>query len=146
MSSGLLVLRIEVRFGTLEIIVTAEVFAGIELLSWSPRVEVFLVGNGGSKQGIRLRAGTEVEIDNAKVCGKGQPLTVETALTENALKNGTSKLTNITLTSELSCKEGIYTHADFIAVTSNKVDANLSYSSFEDIKKECSWMNGSWVK
>ena len=89
---------------------------------------------------------TEVEIDNAKVCGKGQPLTVETALTENALKNGTSKLTNITLTSELSCKEGIYTHADFIAVTSNKVDANLSYSSFEDIKKECSWMNGSWVK
>lgn len=107
---------------------------------------LILVGNGGSKQGIRLRAGTEVEIDNAKVCGKGQPLTVETALTENALKNGTSKLTNITLTSELSCKEGIYTHADFIAVTSNKVDANLSYSSFEDIKKECSWMNGSWVK
>ena len=89
---------------------------------------------------------TEVEIDNAKVCGKGQPLTVETALTENALKNGTSKLTNITLTSELSSKEGIYTHADFIAVTSNKVDANLSYSSFEDIRKECSWMNGSWVK
>lgn len=87
-----------------------------------------------------------VEIDNAKVCGKGQPLTVETALTENALKNGTSKLTNITLTSELSSKEGIYTHADFIAVTSNKVDANLSYSSFEDIRKECSWMNGSWVK
>ena len=37
-------------------------------------------------------------------------------------------------------------HADFIAVTSNKVDANLSYSSFEDIRKECSWMNGSWVK
>ena len=107
---------------------------------------LILVGNGDSKQGIRLRAGTEVEIDNAKVCGKGQPLTVETALTENALKNGTSKLTNITLTSELSCKEGIYTHADFIAVTSNKVDANLSYSSFEDIKKECSWMNGSWVK
>ena len=107
---------------------------------------LILVGNGGSKQGIRLRAGTEVEIDNAKVCGKGQPLTVETALTENALKNGTSKLTNITLTSELSSKEGIYTHADFIAVTSNKVDANLSYSSFEDIRKECSWMNGSWVK
>lgn len=34
---------------------------------------LILVGNGGSKQGIRLRAGTEVEIDNAKVCGKGQP-------------------------------------------------------------------------
>ena len=107
---------------------------------------LILVGNGGSKQGIRLRAGTEVEIDNAKGCGKGQPLTVETALTENALKNGTSKLTNITLTAELSSKEGIYTHADFIAVTSNKVNANLSYSSFEDIRKECSWMNGSWVK
>ena len=61
---------------------------------------LILVGNGGSKQGIRLRAGTEVEIDNAKVCGKGQPLTVETALTENALKNGTSKLTNINPHSE----------------------------------------------
>ena len=108
---------------------------------------LILVGNGGSKQGhpsaCRPR---KWQIDNAKVCGKGQPLTVETALTENALKNGTSKLTNITLTSELSSKEGIYTHADFIAVTSNKVDANLSYSSFEDIRKECSWMNGSWVK
>ena len=44
------------------------------------------------------------------------------------------------------CIRDSYTHADFIAVTSNKVNANLSYSSFEDIKKECSWMNGSWVK
>ena len=112
----------------------------------SKLTNITLTSELSSKEGIRLRAGTEVEIDNAKVCGKGQPLTVETALTENALKNGTSKLTNITLTSELSSKEGIYTHADFIAVTSNKVDANLSYSSFEDIKKECSWMNGSWVK
>ena len=34
---------------------------------------------------------------------------METALTENALKNGTSKLTNITLTAELNSKEGIYT-------------------------------------
>mgnify|MGYP007007067947 CR=1 FL=1 len=70
---------------------------------------LILVGNGGSKQGIRLRCRHGSGIDNAKICGKGQPLTVETALTENALKNGTSKLTNITLTAELSSKEGIYT-------------------------------------
>lgn len=107
---------------------------------------LILVGNGGSKQGIRLRAGTEVEIDNAKVCGKGQPLTVETALTENALKDGTSKLTNITISAELSSKEGIYTNADFIAVSSNRVDASLSYASFDAIKSECSWMSGNWVK
>ncbi len=53
---------------------------------------LILVGNGGSKRGIRLRAGTEVEIDSAKVCGKGTPVTVESEETENALKKGTSKL------------------------------------------------------
>ena len=33
-----------------------------------------------------------------------------------------------------------------ISVVKAIVGANLSYSSFEDIRKECSWMNGSWVK
>jgi hypothetical protein len=39
---------------------------------------------GAGKQGIRLRRGTQVEITSAKVTGKGKPLAVESAETENA--------------------------------------------------------------
>ena len=99
---------------------------------------LILVGNGGSKQGIRLRA--RHGSGNRQRQGLRQeanPVTVETALTENALKNRHFQARPTSpSTSELSsAEEGIYTHADFVsAVTSNKVDANLSYSSFEDIK------------
>ena len=106
---------------------------------------LILAGNGESKQGIRLRRGTQVHIDNAKVCGKGQPLAIESALTNSALKNGTSLLANMTISAELTT-DGDYTNADFIAATGNKVDAALSYASFDAIKAECDWMNGNWVK
>lgn len=106
---------------------------------------LILVGNGGSKQGIRLRAGTQVEIDGAKVCGKGKPLTVESTETENALKNGTSKLTNIILSATLDSKEGIYTNDDFLAA-GNQVDATLTYASLDDIKSQNAWMEGNWVR
>lgn len=49
-----------------------------------------LIGNGGDAQGVRLRAGTQVELYNTIITGKGKPLTVETNETENALKGGTS--------------------------------------------------------
>lgn len=106
---------------------------------------LILAGNGESKQGIRLRRGTQADIDNAKVCGKGQPLVVESALTNAALKNGTSKLTNMTVTAALK-SDGDYTNDDFTAVTSNKVDATLSYTSFDAIKAACDWMKGNWIK
>ena len=106
---------------------------------------LILAGNGESKQGIRLRRGTQVHIDNAKVCGKGQPLAIESTLTNSALKNGTSLLANMTISAELTT-DGDYTNADFIAATGNKVDAALSYASFDAIKAECDWMNGNWVK
>lgn len=106
---------------------------------------LILAGNGESKQGIRLRRGTQADIDNAKVCGKGQPLVVESALTNAALKNGTSKLTNMTVTAALE-SDGDYTNDDFTAVTSNKVDATLSYTSFDAIKAACDWMKGNWIK
>lgn len=106
---------------------------------------LILAGNGESKQGIRLRRGTQADIDNAKVCGKGQPLVVESALTNTALKNGTSKLTNMTVTAALK-SDGDYTNDDFTAVTSNKVDATLSYTSFDAIKATCDWMKGNWIK
>ena len=104
---------------------------------------LLLVGNGGDAQGIRLRAGTQVSIDNAIVCGKARPLSVETTQTENALKNGTSTLTNVTISSDLYSEEGIYTNTDFLAGEGNSVDNTLSYT-FDDIKTACTWM-GDWT-
>lgn len=106
---------------------------------------LILVGNGGSKQGVRLRRGTQVTMDNAQICGKGQALTVESTETENALLDGTSSITNTTISNNVNSEKGIYTNDVFAAATGNKVDANLSYTSLEDIKKACDWMTGSWV-
>lgn len=78
-----------------------------------------LIGNGGEAQGVRLRAGTEVELYNTIITGKGKALTVETNETENALKNGTSKLEYVAIAGELSSKQGIYTNADFVQATGN---------------------------
>ena len=113
--------------------------------------DLILVGNGGSKQGIRLRAGTHVEIDGAKVCGKANPITVETNETANALKEGVSKLKNMTVSAALQnidkdeTIKQVYTNNDFTAA-GNTVDPNLSYTSFDAIKTANSWMNGNWVK
>ncbi|WP_462355883.1 hypothetical protein [Phocaeicola coprophilus] len=87
-----------------------------------------LVGNGGSKQGVRLRAGTQVELYNAIITGKGRPLTVETVETENALKDGTSKLEYVVISDLLNSKENIYTNDLFAAGNGNATQhtANLS--------------------
>lgn len=57
-----------------------------------------LIGNKSTigNRGIRLRAGTQVEIYNAIVVGKPNSITFETKETENAAKEGTSKLMYIT--------------------------------------------------
>lgn len=105
---------------------------------------LILVGNGGSKQGIRLRRGTEVEITSAKVCGKGKAVAVESAETENALLNGKSKLTHVSISGRLDSKEGIYTNEAFV-VAGNETEQSFNYTSLNDIAKECTWMNG-WIK
>lgn len=105
---------------------------------------LILVGNGGSKQGIRLRRGTEVEITSAKVCGKGKAVAVESAETENALLNGKSKLTHVSISGTLDSKEGIYTNEAFVAA-GNETEQSFNYTSLNDIAKECTWMNG-WIK
>ena len=105
---------------------------------------LILVGNGGSKQGIRLRRGTEVEITSAKVSGKGKAVAVESAETENALLNGKSKLTHVSISGTLDSKEGIYTNEAFVAA-GNETEQSFSYTSLNDIAKECTWMNG-WIK
>lgn len=106
---------------------------------------LILVGNGGSKQGIRLRRGTQVEIENAKVCGKSKPLAVESEETENALKDGKSKLSGIVINNTLSSEKNIYTNDNFIAA-GNRVDASLHYATFNAIKAEYTWISGNWVK
>lgn len=105
---------------------------------------LILVGNGGSKQGIRLRRGTEVEITSAKVCGKAKALAVESAETENALLNGTSKLESLSISGTLDSKEGIYTNDLFVGA-GNLTEQSFEYASLNDIEKECTWMNG-WTK
>ena len=106
---------------------------------------LILVGNGGEKQGVRLREGTQVTMDNAQICGKGQPLTVETTYTEQALKDGVSKLTNVTISADLQSENNIYTNADFLAGEGNKVDTNLTFADFDAIKAACDWLNGAWI-
>ena len=105
---------------------------------------LILVGNGGSKQGIRLRRGTEVEITSAKVSGIGKAVAVESAETENALLNGKSKLTHVSISGTLDSKEGIYTNEAFVAA-GNETEQSFNYTSLNDIAKECTWMNG-WIK
>lgn len=87
-----------------------------------------LIGNGGDVQGVRLRAGTQVELYNTIITGKGKPLTVETNETENALKDGTSKLEYVAISGELSSKQGIYTNADFAQATGNLTNQEFSWT------------------
>ena len=108
---------------------------------------LILVGNNSAagNRGIRLRRGTQVEIDGAKVCGKKNAVTMESEETENALLAGTSKLANMTVDSELRSEKNIYTNDNFVSA-GNTVDTSLKYTSFDDIKAECEWMAGNWVK
>ena len=108
---------------------------------------LILVGNNSAagNRGIRLRRGTQVEIDGAKVCGKKNAVTLESEETENALLAGTSKLANMTVDSELRSERNIYTNDNFVSA-GNTVDTSLKYTSFDDIKAECEWMAGNWVK
>lgn len=105
---------------------------------------LILVGNGGNKQGIRLRRGTEVEITSAKVCGKAKALAVESAETENALLNGISKLSAMSIDGTLDSKEGIFTNEMFVE-TGNETNQSFNYSALSDIIEECTWMKG-WTK
>ena len=87
-----------------------------------------LIGNGGDAQGVRLRAGTQVELYNTIITGKGKQLKVETNEKENALKGGTSKLEYVAISGELSSKQGIYTNADFAQATGNLTNQEFSWT------------------
>ena len=63
---------------------------------------VTLIGNNSTEnsRGVRLRAGTEVTLDNAVITGKSHTINVETEHTQESLADKTSKLTNITMTGD----------------------------------------------
>ena len=83
-----------------------------------------LVGNGSTdnKRGVRLRAGTKINLYNVLVTGKANNLTVETKETETALLDGASILNYINIAGEFTSKEGIYTAANFLAPANNNMD------------------------
>ena len=87
---------------------------------------VTLVGNNSATgtRGVRLRAGTEVELYNAIVTGKSKCITVETAETENSFSKvqDPSKLEYVSMSTPLDSKEGIYTNDKFVAATGNITD------------------------
>lgn len=83
-----------------------------------------LVGDNSENntRGIRLRAGTQAEIYNSIITGKAKCISVETSQTEEALKDGTSKLQHIAMSSALASENGIYTAEMFAAATGNSTD------------------------
>lgn len=96
---------------------------------------VTLVGNGSdeNKRGVRLRAGTEVTLENALICGKPKCLTAETQQTLEALTSGKSVLRNIYLETvfEEKVEDGqssIYGSEDFLADGTNRENVAISLS------------------
>ena len=96
---------------------------------------VTLVGNNSSdnKRGIRLRAGTEITLQNALVSGKPQGITAETAQTLEALASGSSILRDIYVSSVFneiveSGQSSKYGSAQFLADGTNKENASLSFT------------------
>lgn len=87
---------------------------------------VTLVGNNSAAgmRGVRLRAGTEVELYNAIITGKAKCLTTETTETENSFSKSQnpSVLEYISMSTELDSQEGIYTNAAFEAGAGNATD------------------------
>ena len=92
------------------------------------------IGNGSAdnKRGLRFREGTYVKLENALVCGKPQPVTLETSYTVASFDNGTSYIRNTVISGELVNEEGTgYDNASFLAGEGNSADASLA-SKFTD--------------
>lgn len=87
---------------------------------------VTLVGNNSTTgtRGVRLRAGTEVELYNAIITGKSKCITLETAETENSFSKAQkpSKLEYVSMSTALDSEKGIYTNDRFVAGTGNTTD------------------------
>ncbi len=82
---------------------------------------VTLVGNNSEtkKDGLMLKAGTQISLHNAIITGKINNITTKTTVTENALVSGESKLENVLISGDVNANEGIYSTEKFLATASN---------------------------
>ena len=89
------------------------------------------IGNNSTEnhRGLRLREGTYVNLSNALVCGKTDPITLQTAQTVASFDNGTSSITNTVIVGELLNDEGSgYGNADFLAAEGNSSVDEISFT------------------
>ncbi len=106
---------------------------------------LLLLGNGGEKQGVLLRRGTYVKMDNAQIAGKAEPLRVESTETENALLAGTDAyIRNTRLAGNFTCENNVYTASEFLA-DGNQTYQTISYPSYDDVAAACPWIEG-WTR
>ena len=103
-----------------------------------------LIGNGAAGNGVHLRRGTQVKMENVQIYGKGDALHVESAETENALMDGTSTMSNVKISGVVLSGEGTYTNEEFEADGNESNQVN-PYSSYDDIIAENSWAAG-WTQ
>lgn len=88
-----------------------------------------LVGNNSddNKRGVRLRAGTQVELRNSIITGKAKAITIATTSTSTSFDEGVSVLEGNFVTTELVNEEdGAYDNEAFIAA-GNTVDTDGTY-------------------
>lgn len=90
-----------------------------------------LVGNNSAdeKRGVRLRAGTQVELYNTLVKGKSKSLTTQTTETELSLVNGTSILDFVYLENTVTSEDGGYSEDLFVANSNNKINQSLVFTN-----------------
>ena len=83
------------------------------------------IGNNSTEnhRGLRLREGTYVNLSNALVCGKPDPITLDTPQTVVSFDNGKSSISNTVIVGELLNEEGAgYDNAAFLADGNSSVE------------------------
>ena len=83
------------------------------------------IGNNSSEnhRGLRLREGTYVNLSNVLVCGKPDPITLDTPQTVASFDNGKSSISNTVIVGELLNEEGAgYDNAAFLADGNSSVE------------------------
>ena len=83
------------------------------------------IGNNSTEnhRGLRLREGTYVNLSNALVCGKPDPITLDTPQTVASFDNGKSSISNTVIVGELLNEEGAgYDNAAFLADGNSSVE------------------------
>lgn len=89
------------------------------------------IGNNSSEnhRGLRLREGTYVNLSNALVCGKPDPITLDTPQTVASFDNGKSSISNTVIVGELLNEEGTgYDNDSFLAAEGNSAVASMNFT------------------